>query len=535
MKREDTNELMPQTQEIIQRQLDDMKQSISFMEFDHFLMERFLPVEQRLALQKVMPVEDNRETLQRNLSAENAWDGSRKAVVRNMDREELEKKLSPFRESAYRYCYQRIKNNCPVARATLRSWFHVGGSSRPSRSQMIAFAFALSLSVEELQEYFICGLQEPGIQINDYQEMIYCYGIEAGIPYEECQDMIEVFEREISRDTVLAQNTHTDELWSLYEEKKLLPKEDFLIWMCENGFYFKGYSKVALHCFVELKHEILEYIRGEAKNELFELLQDKGFVEWAAENQIPEEAYGKEIPRFLHNVLRRKNQYLIDEHTKEEITRLSWIVYSSKDKNSDLLAELYASAVTYEKDKNLFGKKKIANRKNFDLPESVYFMTDKYVSQLIGVAQQKEKDIRLSMARSCLMAEEPENSCPAWVKECMEHYGVWKNTATVGQTREVLDYALRQQKQRCQLVKRSDLLPLIHYVAQKRYEETRKEGEIYVQQDALDTFVALANQILSRCHMMELDDRYQLDYLFCATYGEQEMYSLSDMIEASIR
>lgn len=502
MRREDTSALMPQTQEMIQKSLKDMNDSAQFMEFDRFLLERFLTAEEQKELQ---------------------------------DTELTEDALAVLRECAYRQCYQQLGKKCPVARTTLRSWFQVKGSGRPSRNQMIAFAFALALSKEELQEYFVCGLQEPGIQINDYQEMIFCYGLESGLTYEECQDMIEVFEQEISKDIVLAQNTHTDELWSLYEEKKYLPKEDFLIWMCEHGFYFKGYSKVALNCFMELKHEILEYIRGEAKGQLYDLLQDAGFLQWTAERDIPEDDYGKEIPRFLHNVQRRKNQYLLNQHIKEEITRLNWVVYSSKDKNSDLLAELYAAAIISEQDGKLPGKKKIASRKNFDLPESVYFMTDKYVSQLIGVAQQKEKEIRLSMAKSALMVEETEAACPEWIRDCMETYGVWKDTVTVGETRKVLERVLRQQRQRCQLVKRSDLLPLIHYVAQKRYEQQRKEGEEYVRQDALDVFVTLSREIFSKCQMMELDDRYQLDYLFCATYGEQEMYSLSDVIEASMR
>lgn len=501
MRREDNNALMPQTQELIQKSLKDMRNSMQFMEFDRFLLERFLTADEQKELQDTKLTEDT---------------------------------LAVLQDCAYRHCYQRIRKKCPVARATLRSWFQAGGS-RPSRNQMIAFAFALALSKEELQEYFICGLQEPGIQINDYQEMIYCYGLESGLAYEECQDMIEVFEQEISKDTVLAQNTHTDELWGLYEEKKYLPKEDFLIWMCEHGFYFKGYNKVALNCFMELKHEILEYIRGEAKVQLYDLLQDAGFLKWAAKREIQQSDYGKEIPRFLHNVLRRKDQYRVDQQTKKEITRLSWIVYSSKDKNSDLLAELYSAAITCEREGKLSGKKKIASRKNFDLPESVYFMTDKYVSQLIGVAQQKEKEIRLSMARSALMAEKAEAACPEWVRNCMEAYGVWKDSVTVEETRKVLDRVLRQQKQRCQLVKRSDLLPLIHYVAQKRYEQQKQEEDEYVQQEALDVFVALSDEIFSKCQMMELDDRYQLDYLFCSTYGEQEMFSLSDVIEVSMQ
>ncbi len=514
MKKKDTDEWMLQTQEVIQKHLTDIKYTIRFKGFDYFLMKRFLPEEDWNVLQKVM-------------LSDKGQDASQETVL-------SEGELAHFRETAYRRCYQQVGKNCPVARATLRRWFHVGAAGRPSRSQMIAFAFALPLSVGELQEYFVCGLQEPGIQINDYQEMIYCYGLEQGISYEECRDMIEVFEREISRDTVLAQNTHTDELWSLYEEKKFLPKEEFLVWMCGHAFYFKGYSKVALHCFTELKHEILEYIREEARSDLYGILEEKDFFKWAAENHVREEDYGREIPRYLHNVLRRKGQYLIDGQTKEEITMLCWIVYSSKDKNSDLLAELYASALTHEKDGSLSRRKKIISRKNFDLPESVYFMTDKYVSQLIGVAQQKEKEIRLSMARSSLMAVEEDAACPVWVRECMEEYGVWKNTATAGETRAALDRVLRQQKQRCQLVKRSDLLPLIHYVAQKRYEQKKTVGGEYVRQDALNTFVALANQIFSRCHMMELDERYQLDYLFCSTYGEQDMYSLSDVIEVSM-
>lgn len=500
MRRENTKGLLPQTQEVIQKSLADVNYSMRFVDFDRFLLEHFLPEEDREEIRDVVPSEE---------------------------------RMAVLRQRAYRRCYHLMEKNCPVARATLRSWFRIGASGRPSRNQMIAFAFALHLSVEELQEYFICGLQEPAIQVNDYQEMIFYYGLESGITYAECQDMIEVFERELSRDTVLAQNTHTDELWLWYESQKHLPKEDFLVGMCENGCYFKGYSKVALNSFVELKHEILGYIRGDAKGQLFDVLREKGFFIWAAENQVQEEDYGKEIPRFLHNIQRRKNQYQLDDYAKEEITRLSWIAYSSRDKNSDLLAELYASALTYEKS-GMSYKKKLSNRKNFDLPECVYFMTDKYVSQLIGVAQQKEKEIRLSMARSSLMAEEPEAACPEWVRDCMLGYGLWKDTATVEETLRVLERALRQQKQRCQLVKRSDLLPLIHYVAQRRYEQQKKAGTDYVRQDALDIFTALANQIFSRCQMMRLDERYQLDCLFIATYGEEEMYSLSDVIEASV-
>lgn len=496
-------EMKYRTQKIIQSNLHFINHTETFLEFDWFLLEQFLPEEEK----KLLDI----ETIS-------------------------EKELNQLRKRAFLRCYQQLCGKCPISRNTLRTWFHLGGKGKPKRSQLFAFAFALSLSPEKLQDYFVRGMQEPGIQVNDYREIIYCYGLENRIPYEECQDMIEIFEREVSRDTVIAQNTHTEELWKGYEDNCHLAKEEFLNWMCQNGSYFKGYSKVALNWFIRLKHEILECIRKEAKEQLFRLLEESGFMAWAKENGVAEDAYGKEIPRYLRNISRRKQDFSISDEIKDEITGLNWIVYASRDKNSDLLAELYSSALDYENKEFFLRNRKYRSRKEFDLPESVYFMTDKYVSQLLGVAQQKEKEIRLSMARSSLLAEDSQATCPEWIRSCMEIYGVWKDTAAVGETLAVLETALDHQKQRCQLVKRSDLLILLHYVSQKRYQrQLDNTKEDYSQKEALAVFTGLAEEVLGECNMTALNEKYQLDYLFIHSFGEDEMYTLSDVIEIADR
>lgn len=496
-------EITYQTQKIIQSSLDSMNHSEKFIEFDWFLLEQFLP-----------------EAEKKSLDLENI----------------SEKERNQMRKRAYLCCYQQFQGKSPVSRNTLRTWFRMGKKGKPKRSQLFAFAFALHMSPEQLEDYFVRGLQEPGIQVNDYREIIYCYGLENKIAYEECQDMMEIFEREVNRETVIAQNTHTEQLWKGYKDHCHLSKEEFLNWMCQNGSYFKGYSKVALNWFIRLKHEMLEDIRKEAKEQLFHILEEKGFMAWAAENGVNEENYGKEIPRYLRNVSRRKEDFSIPKEAREEIASLNWIVYSSKDKNSDMLAELYSSALDYGVKGAPVRNRKYRSRKEFALPECVYFMTDKYVSQLLGVAQQKEKEIRLSMARSCLLTEERQDACPEWVRSCMETYDVWKDTDTVGETLKVLNSALDGQKQRCQQVKRSDLLILIHYVAQKRYQyQLEKTKDEYVQREALTAFTELAEEVLGECNMIDLDEKYQLDYLFLHSFGEEEMYTLSDVIEIADR
>lgn len=309
------------------------------------------------------------------------------------------------------------------------------------------------------------------------------------------------------------------------------PKEKFLSWMCRNAGFFKGYSKVALKHFMDLKSEMLHYIRQGAKGELFELLGNTDFYDWASRNNIAKEEYGENISRYIKNASRRKERGMLTGELKKEILELNWIAHSSKEKTTDLLAELYASAL--ESEKGLFQTKRIRykDRKKFRLPEEIFFMTDKYISQIVGIAQQKEKEIRLSHALGSL--ESAEGDCPEWIQDLLLGYGI-RSPKDVRQTRALLCKTLKMQEQRCHLLRREDLLPLIHYVAQKRYEKIMQEQGIgYQHEDARIFFIQIADGILAKCQMAPVSEEYQMDYLLLSCYAESYMYSLADLIEES--
>ncbi len=441
--------------------------------------------------------------------------------------------IQTMREKAYQIFYKKVKSEEVASRATIKKWFGLDGYVRPKRKQILKLAFALQLDENGLQEYLTCGILQPGIQINDYREMVYLYGLGQGLSYEECVDMIGVFETWVYKDTVLEQNTHTTELWKMFRANSNKPKEEFLSWMCSNAGFFKGYSKVALHHFIDMKKEMLDYIRKSARDNLFRLLKQTDFYDWALQNHLSEEEYDENISRYIKNMSRRKDRGAIPDDLREEIVEMNWVANSSRDKTTDLLAELYASALETN-EKTHVPKKRIRykSREGFKLPEQIFFMTDKHISQIVGIAQQKEKEIRLSQALGSL--EHTEGPCPEWVGRMLMEYGIEASMDDAGKVKGLLRKLLAMQEQRCHLVRRDDLLPLIHYVAQKRYERILQEtGKEYNCEDARIYFIQMADQILTECRMALVCEEYHLDYLLLSCYGEEEMYSLADAIEES--
>lgn len=438
-----------------------------------------------------------------------------------------------FRALAYRRCYKAIQSTSVVSRPTLRQWFGIGKGeqhTKPRRSQLIEFAFAAKLSEKELQEYLVEGMLEPGIQYNDYAEVIYQYGLHNGISYSECNDMIVLFEHEVNKQNVIAQNTHTEELIREYHRYQDAPKEEFLAWMCEKASYFKGYSKVALNWFVSLKHEILEHVRKMVSGILRRYLEEADYFVWSSTNKKETETEPEAILRFLHNVTRQKNNN--NSTLYKNIANAVWVVYGSKDRNSDLLGELYAAAVDEEEQSQL-RRHRFHSRKRYNLPDSMYFMTDKYLSQLIGIASNKEKEIRLSQALHCLENEQEDAPCPDWVYASLRQYGLVQEEITVAAAHREIAKEFKKQKQVCRYVKRSDLLPLIHYVSQLRYSKQCAEYGDYHRQDAQIYFENLADKVFAECHMAPLNPKYQLDSMYLLTFGDRDMYSLSELIEAT--
>lgn len=439
-----------------------------------------------------------------------------------------------LQKEAYLNFYRKVKAENVASRVTIKKWFGLNGYVRPKREHIFKLAFALTLDEEELQEYLIKGIRQPGIQINDYREMIYLYGLERALSYEDCVDMIRAFEVQMYRDTVFAQSTHTQQLWNMYRKNCNQPKEKFLSWMCKNAGFFKGYSKVALKHFMEVKSEALKYIRLNAKESLFEYLAETDFPAWAKQNGIAPEEYGENISRYLKNMSRRKERGELAETLKANILEQNRVAYSSRDKMTELLAELYSPAL--ESGKGPFQTKRIQfkDRTKFFLPDEIFFMTDKHMSQIVSIAEQKEKEIRMSQALGSLEAsEKTEGICPEWIRDLLTGYG-FQPPKDAEQAKKFLRGALRTQKQRCHLVQREDLLPLIHYVAQKRYDKMQREqGMDYQCEDARIFFIQMADEILTECQMAPVSEAYQLDYLLLFCYMEEDMYSLADIIEAA--
>lgn len=243
------------------------------------------------------------------------------------DKERQEYKEEPeeketYREIAYKHCHDKVQKSGAVSRPTLRHWFGFGKADTnksPRRSQIIAFAFATDLSQQEMEEYLVEGMLEPELQVNDYTEIIYDYGLRHHLKYDTCNDMILLFEREVNKDIVIAQKTHTAELTREYHLVWDKSKEEFLVWMCKNASYFKGYSKVALNWFVKLKHEILDYIRQDSAHLLAEALDHTKYSTWEKENRMEGEKEGDAILRFLHNVSRRVGDTSISEALKKRL------------------------------------------------------------------------------------------------------------------------------------------------------------------------------------------------------------------------
>lgn len=442
----------------------------------------------------------------------------------------LQKESEEKRKKAYKNIVSRLKGKKVAKTATLRSWFGIGSSSKPGREHIFKLALALELSPAETQEYLQRGVLMPGIQINDYREMIFYYGLEKHLSYEECLGMIEVFESQLHQDVVLEQRTHTNELWEAYDEWKKSDRIHFLKVMCENAGKFKGYGKTALNYFTKYKNEILNFVRAEAKERLQDELTKYDFYRWAKEQKIPEEDYPVEALRYLKNVSRRVVP-MIDEAERKELEYLHWIAYAKENRNADLLMELYSPAM---KEKSGKGQKRnYRSRKDFALPEGIHFPSNSHLSQMLNVALHKEKEIRIAQGLACVRYQPEDAACPNWVEEIIECYATVKGPFTCKDAQKYLKKLQSSQKKQCVTVQREDLLPLIHYVAQRQYQMLYPDD--YDWQKAREVFITLADTTLTACQMAPLSEEYELDFLLLSCYRDKVMYTLAEVIEITIK
>lgn len=403
------------------------------------------------------------------------------------------------RKQAYQAFRKAVKGEKPADLHTMRRWFGLEGISRPNREMVFHIAFSLKLSIEKTQEYLRKGLLLPGIQINDYREFIYLYGIEHRLDWQMCQDMIVFYEKHLPEAISLLDEKYTQKLWDFYDTVRQMNPEDFLFEMGKRAPYFKGYSKNVLEHYVRIQTELKELMRKEASEDLEFLLQSQSFIQWCESNHIAADRHREEevILHYLHNESRHVNSLLTREET-ENFRKLVRRAYGKGVYQSDILTEIFAAAMPSESErKGRYQKDRVEHT-------GIRLISDKYLSDLLHIAQQKEREINL----------------------IQQFYQSPKEEQTK------LKVKLRHQKQRCHIIEREDLLPLLHYLAQKKYiMKMDKEEAGYQKEEALTYFVNMTNAVLEACQMEPIDRHYRLDSILLSSFQNEEMFSISDMIE----
>ena len=403
------------------------------------------------------------------------------------------------RKQAYQTFRQAIKGDRPADLHTMRRWFGLEGTSKPNREMLFHIAVSLELSVEQTQKYLKKGLLLPGIQVNDHREFIYLYAIEHHLDWQMCQKMIRFYEKHLPEATTLLDEKCTQKLWDFYDTVRLMEPEDFLVEMGKRASYFKGYSKNVLEHYLQIQEELKALMREEALQQLESLLQSSSFKKWCEENHISPDQIREEevILRYLQKENRRVHSAISKEEV-EDFRKMARIAYGKGVYQSDILTEIYAAAMPNGKDaKEKYQKDRVNHI-------GIRLISDKYFSDLLHIAEQKEREINL-------------------LQQFYQSSGEEQN--------KILG-KLRHQKQRCHIIEREDLLPLLHYLAQKKYTLKMDKEETGYQKDAAaEYFEEMANTVLEACQMEPLDRHYRLDALLLSSFKEEEMFSISDLIE----
>ena len=272
-----------------------------------------------------------------------------------------------------------------------------------------------------------------------------------------------------------------------------------MVEMGKRASYFKGYSKNVLEHYLQIQEELKALMREEALQQLESLLQSSSFKKWCEENHISPDQIREEevILRYLQKENRRVHSAISKEEV-EDFRKMARIAYGKGVYQSDILTEIYAAAMPNGKDaKGKYQKDRVNHI-------GIRLISDKYFSDLLHIAEQKEREINL-------------------LQQFYQSSGEEQN--------KILD-KLRHQKQRCHIIEREDLLPLLHYLAQKKYTLKMDKEETGYQKDAAaEYFEEMANTVLEACQMEPLDRHYRLDALLLSSFKEEEMFSISDLIE----
>lgn len=458
-----------------------------------------------------------------------------KMLGRNYDVEEI---TTQIRNQAYRTCVAAMGEDKVAAVQTMQKWFGIHGRTVPSRETMFHLGFALHLTMEEVREYLIRGLHEPDFQVNDYREVLFMYGYTNQLTYAHVLELIQKFESMLEPELELQQHNHTDDMMEEYQINCHLPENEFLEWMSDSAEDFKGYSKTVLDYFRLYKEEILLGIKEEAEQDLEELLSQTTYAQW--EKSRFHKGFRKNghadkkrnIQKYINVELRRDNG-CISEDMEKRFKEVLEMAFLSVESNQELLAELYASLNSKVRNYKTNNLKDTSKKR---IPLNVNLMSDKYISDLLNISIHKERQIHLSVIQNYLTRCEEDTPLPSWMEERLRIYKYDGDMEDRELLEQWLAKKLGEQKRRCNVLKRSDLLPLILCVAQHRHfiRENKKENTNIAA--AKKEFVELANHTLSACHMELLQpERYELDAVLMMCYQKDDIHYFADVLEELVK
>lgn len=413
-----------------------------------------------------------------------------------------------LRNTAYKRFLKAIKIKRLVKYSIIKQYFGIRSLSVPNRRRVIELAFALMLDASEAESYLKDGLRDTGFIFSDHEEFLAMYCLDRHLPISEWRSMVKVFERHIDDDTVIQKRSNTAELKNLYERIAMKPKEEFLSEMLKQVGMFKGYSKTALNTLIDLKERLFEIRREDAKKMLELKLSETGYKKWIAEHPKKGESESSSIMRYLRYDKIRKEPEVSPE-SRDMILTDYWIAYSSKDKNKDLLEELYG----VDKEKLPGLRKRIAS-KNDILGINIKLMTDKYLSDLLRISILSEREIRLRSAVCRLETVDKKAEVPKEYLAMLDG----KRPKNAGEAVKLMNESLSELSGRKHVIGRNDLLPLIHYIVLKT-EPNR------------DFFISYANQLLKKCDMPLINEGYALDRILVNSFCTEDYYSFAEILE----
>ena len=169
------------------------------------------------------------------------------------------------------------------------------------------------------------------------------YAISNSLTYDESAEMVAFFETMLTEDIQFSQSSDTFKLKEIFELHKHDSKENFLKVMIKNMPLFKGYSLSVLNTFKSLMDDIFVYIQQDSEDELKIDLQSTNFDEWKLTTKRKEgETDLQYIERYIHSASRSKKSNTPDKKTLKQISWLAHKAYAAKNKNTNLIKELYS-------------------------------------------------------------------------------------------------------------------------------------------------------------------------------------------------